>query len=147
MDSFFGIGLPELVLILILAGLVMGPQRIRQVARLLGRFVAQVQGLSRQFTRQLNSELDALDSDDVRGAMDEMKELRRQLIDLRSQLSSIPADMTKEGQKAVQEGKAVLNEEESKPPAGSQVSSNGKSAAPAETTSLPRPVEIPDDPE
>lgn len=151
MDSFFGIGLPELIFILILAGLIMGPHRIRQVARSLGRFVAQVQGLSRQFTQQLNAELDALDSDDVRGAIDEMKELRRQLADLRGQIGSLPAEMSREGKKAVKEGQATLAGKDSEKPAGSQVSSNGKSAEPADipadSMNLPRPIEVPDDPE
>ena len=79
MDSFFGIGFPELVLILLLAGMVMGPQRIRQVARTLGRLVAQVQGISREFTRQLNAELDAIDNKEMRGTINDVNELRQRL--------------------------------------------------------------------
>ena len=58
MDSFFGIGAPELVLILIIASMVMGPKRIGQTARWLGRTTAQLQNISRSFIRQLNAELD-----------------------------------------------------------------------------------------
>ena len=82
MDSFFGIGFPELVFILVLAGLVMGPQRIRQVARTLGRLIGQMQSVSRQFTRQLNAELDALDSPEFKGAMEDMKALREEVDEL-----------------------------------------------------------------
>ncbi|MCP5098981.1 MAG: twin-arginine translocase subunit TatB, partial [Chloroflexi bacterium] len=61
MDSFFGIGFPELVTILILAGIVMGPARIGRVARWLGRTTAQLQTISRGFMRQLSAELESVD--------------------------------------------------------------------------------------
>lgn len=87
MDSFFGIGLPELVLILLLAGIVMGPQRIRQAARWLGRMTAKLQAISRTFTRQLNAELDSMDGgEDLRGAMQDVQELRRQVYELQQEL-------------------------------------------------------------
>jgi len=60
MDSFFGIGAPELILILVIAGLVMGPERIGRTARWLGRTTAQLQGISRSFMRQLNADLDGI---------------------------------------------------------------------------------------
>jgi Sec-independent protein translocase protein TatA len=83
MESFFGIGLGELIVILILAGLVMGPQRVRQVAFTLGRYLARVQRASRQLTRELNAELDSLDGGELRGAAREMDELRRELASFR----------------------------------------------------------------
>lgn len=114
MDSFFGIGFPELVFILIIAGLVMGPHRIRHVARTLGRFVAQMQVVSRQFTRQLNAELDALDSPELKGAVEDMKDLRREVEDLRRQMRSMPQELASEGRstlrQAVNEGQQALEE-------------------------------------
>jgi Sec-independent protein translocase protein TatA len=83
MESFFGIGLGELIVILILAGLVMGPQRVRQVAFTLGRTLARLQRASRQLTRELNAELDSLDGGELRGAAREMDELRRELASFR----------------------------------------------------------------
>ncbi len=49
MDSFFGIGLPEFVLILVIAGMVMGPERIVRMARSLGVVTARLQNISRSF--------------------------------------------------------------------------------------------------
>ena len=90
MDSFFGIGAPELILILFLAGIVMGPQRIRQVAYWLGKTTAQLQAIARGFSRQLNAELDAVDgSGELRDTMKEMQDLRRQMADLRREVTSI----------------------------------------------------------
>lgn len=162
MDSFFGIGFPELVFILILAGLVMGPHRIRHVARTLGRLVAQMQAVSRQFTRQLNAELDALDSPEFKGAVEDMKALRREVDDLRRQVRSMPGELAKEGrgevQKAVAEGERAFKPV-SRQPAAPQ---RNEAAAPGEATggdqngqhspvpaldALPTPIDVADDPE
>lgn len=112
MDSILGIGLPELIVVLILAGLVMGPHRIRQVARILGRITAQLQGISRQFARQLNAELDALDGgDDIRGAMQDVRSLQREVESLRRELGGMQKSIVNEGKSAVREGEATFKGE------------------------------------
>ncbi len=87
MDSFFGIGAPELILILVIAGMVMGPERIGRTARWLGRTSSQLQSISRSFIRQLNSELD-LDgeSSEIKGAWNDMQDMRRQIEELKGEL-------------------------------------------------------------
>ena len=98
MDSFFGIGAPELVLILILAGIVMGPERIGQVARWLGKTTAQLQAISRQFVRQINAELTAADQgEELKGAMDDIKALQRQVRQLRDELKTTAMKPFEEG--------------------------------------------------
>ncbi len=87
MDSIFGIGLPELIFILLIAGIVMGPQRIRQTARWLGVMVVKLQRISRDFTRQLNAELDAADAGgDLRSTVDEVRQLKQQLAELKQEI-------------------------------------------------------------
>ena len=61
MDSVFGIGLPEFILIMLIAGIVMGPERIARTARWLGKTTAQLQAISRGFVRQLTAEIDGAD--------------------------------------------------------------------------------------
>ena len=51
----FGIGFPELVVILVLALLVLGPQRLPELARALGRAVAEL----KRATQDLKDEMDA----------------------------------------------------------------------------------------
>lgn len=159
MDSFFGIGFPELVMILILAGLVLGPQKIRKVARTMGRFVAQMQSISRQFTRQLNAELDALDSDEVKGAVEDVKQLQREMTDLRRQVSSLSDEAVAEGRKALEEGEKIFQGREVPPPEApgnvprkKEQPDNDKSAeaetpTPPSAADLPNPIPVPDDPE
>jgi sec-independent protein translocase protein TatB len=102
MDSIFGIGLPEFVLILIIAGMVMGPERIVRSARALGRLTAQLQNISRSFVRQLNAELDSVDKDgQLKDTIDELNQLRRQVADLRNEVLTIASGTMTESTRAL----------------------------------------------
>jgi Sec-independent protein translocase protein TatA len=160
MDNLFGIGMPELILILIIAGVVMGPERIGKVARWLGKTSAQLQLISRSFVRQLNNELDGLDDGRaLREAMNEVQTLRQELISLRQEFTTVTSA-------ASQEGKAALAEIENAIQPPSLKSMNGE-APPGGTTpgiyppsgtavatplnvsdnTLPKPVDVPGDAE
>lgn len=160
MDSFFGIGAAELVVILFLAGIVMGPKRIRQVAFWLGKVTAQLQAISRGFTRQLNAELSAIDGEgDMKDAWGEVQDLRQQLADLKREITSVATQPMVEGQQAVGEAKSAVdntirppnlgpenwiskaNEQQQPEPQKGESSKNG------ESKDLPSIVEISDDPE
>ncbi|UCG26079.1 MAG: twin-arginine translocase TatA/TatE family subunit [Chloroflexota bacterium] len=112
MDSFFGIGIPELIVILLLAGLIMGPQRIRQVAHTLGRITAQLQRVSREFTRQLNAELDALDDGSLRNTMDDVRQLQKEVDELRRELANAPKSLQGAGKRLTEETEAALKDTE-----------------------------------
>lgn len=145
MDSFFGIGFAELIVILILAGLVMGPARIRQVARTLGRWTAQLQGISREFARQLNAELDSLDDGgEMKETMREMREMREELISLRKELNQVPKAFIQDTKDAVEEGKAVLDGQE---PAYKPISRPSKESENGTSDRLPNAVDVPEDQE
>ncbi|MCI0393586.1 MAG: twin-arginine translocase TatA/TatE family subunit [Chloroflexi bacterium] len=139
MDSFFGIGLPELILILVLAGVMLGPHRIRQVARILGQTIGRIQLETRRLTRQLNAELDALDSEEVKATLQEVKELRQELQTLRRQADAVPRSIPQalgNASKALQrEGEQALREDGLEEP-------DSEKAPP-----LPTPVDVPGDPE
>ena len=144
MDSFFGIGLPELILILLLAGMVMGPQRIREVARKLGRITAQLQRISREFARQLNAELDTLDGQEVTDSLSELRQLQDELQALRRELSQAPQSILKETKNAVAEGQKALSsdtaKEDESPEANDVPATDQK-------TALPNRLDVPDDPD
>ncbi len=90
MDSVFGIGLPELVLILVIAGMVMGPERIVRMARTLGALTARLQNISRSFLRQLSHELDSVDdTGQLRGTAEELKRLQKEVSDLRKEVLTL----------------------------------------------------------
>ncbi len=61
MDSIFGIGGPELLLILVLATVILGPLRMIQMARSLGRLLRDLRNYSTELMSGLNEELAFLD--------------------------------------------------------------------------------------
>lgn len=152
MDSFFGIGAPELVVILLLAGIVMGPKRIQQVAFWLGKVTAQLQSISRNFTRQLNAELSTVDEGgELTDAWKEVQDLRRQLKDLRSEITSIASQPMAEGKKAVAEAKHVVENSIHPPPPHKQPKTNQipetMPSSSEQADGLPQALEVSDDPE
>ena len=153
MDNIFGIGAPELVLILIIAGIVMGPERIGRAARWLGKTTAQLQAISRGFMRQLNAELDGIDeAGDLRGAMNEVDELRRQIAELRDELISTAETPIRDTRKILDDTKREVDQTIAPP---SLIGgANGGNPEPKITEDpsptpqpLPKRVEVSDDPE
>ena len=74
----FGIGLPELLLILVLGLLVLGPQRLPEVARTVGRLYGQLRRASEEFQRTIRQDLETLDrQEDInrnKAVADELRE-------------------------------------------------------------------------
>lgn len=67
----FGIGMPELVVILVVALLVLGPKRLPEVARSIGRAVAEFRRQSTEVMEELQTQLDV--EDRARPAKDQPK--------------------------------------------------------------------------
>jgi len=156
MDSIFNIGGPELLLIMLLAGIVMGPKRIQTVAHWLGRMTAQLQAISRGFARQLNAELAAVDEDgELKGSFDEIQELRRQLNDLKKEITSVAVSPVNEIKSTIDETRQITNsimpphmgnKEEHEQKGGDDEKKTAVSP-PLPPSTLPSLVDIPDDPE
>jgi sec-independent protein translocase protein TatB len=61
MDGIFGIGGSELLVILLLAGIILGPERLARAAREIGKLVRNVKGYFSALSSELKVELDVLD--------------------------------------------------------------------------------------
>jgi sec-independent protein translocase protein TatB len=59
--DIFGIGGNELLVILLLAAIVLGPERLARSARELGKFVRNVKNYFASLSSELKAELDVLD--------------------------------------------------------------------------------------
>ena len=78
-----GVGFPELVLILVVALLVLGPQRLPEVARMLGRAYGQLRRASEEFQNTIRQDLAALErQDDVNRNKAVAQELRERFADV-----------------------------------------------------------------
>jgi Tat protein translocase TatB subunit len=53
----FGIGLPELVVIFVVALLVLGPQRLPELARALGRGIRELRNLTEDVRKEIDEEI------------------------------------------------------------------------------------------
>jgi TatA/E family protein of Tat protein translocase len=54
----FGIGVPEVMVILVVALLVLGPKRLPEIARSLGKGMAEFRRASNEFTRTLQASIE-----------------------------------------------------------------------------------------
>ena len=61
MDGIFGVGGNELIVILLLAGIILGPERLVRTARELGKFIRNMKNYFSALTDELKDELDVLD--------------------------------------------------------------------------------------
>jgi sec-independent protein translocase protein TatB len=71
MDSFFGIGLFELVMIAIIALVVMGPERLPGAMREVAKYMKQLRSISHEFQSQFSEELKMLEEIDPRRILNE----------------------------------------------------------------------------
>jgi sec-independent protein translocase protein TatB len=71
--NIFGIGGNELVVILLLAAIILGPERLARSAREAGKFVRNVRNYFNSLTSELKSELEVLD--DLQKVKKEMSSL------------------------------------------------------------------------
>jgi Sec-independent protein translocase protein TatA len=147
MDSIFGIGIPELVIILLLAGLIMGPQRIRQVAHTLGRITAQLQKVSKEFTRQLNAELDSLEDGSLRNTMDDVRQLQKEVEELRRELAEAPKSLQNAGKKLTQETEDTLKDATAVAKGTEQGTQDTQAEPSPPKSPLPKAIDVPGDPD
>ncbi len=58
--NFFGIGLPEMVLILVVALLVFGPKKLPEIGRSMGKAIRSFQDASKEFENEFKREAEQL---------------------------------------------------------------------------------------
>ena len=99
--NFLGIGLPEIVLISLIAVVVLGPERFPQAAVQVARGIKWLRGYATENTRDLRNEFAELTR--------EYEEMREELNEVRQAVSSGVATATKEITKVIDETKPALD--------------------------------------
>ena len=87
----FGVGLPELLVIMVLGLLVLGPQRLPEVARTIGRLYGQLRRASEEFQRTIRQDLAALErQEDANRNKAVADEIRERFADLEGVQTAMP---------------------------------------------------------
>ncbi|TET95174.1 MAG: twin-arginine translocase subunit TatB [Dehalococcoidia bacterium] len=98
--DFLGIGLPEIILILIVALIVVGPKRLPEVAAQIARVIRQLRGYATDVTSQMRSELDELTR--------EYEQVRKELEELRQVAAKDLDSVSREVERTVREAPAII---------------------------------------
>jgi Tat protein translocase TatB subunit len=98
--NFFGIGLPEIVLVSVIAVIVLGPERFPQAAVQVARAIKWLRGYANENTRELRREFEELTK--------EYEGLRAELMDVRKAVGSGVTSATSEISKVIDETKPTL---------------------------------------
>jgi Tat protein translocase TatB subunit len=98
--DFLGIGLPELIIILIVAVIVVGPKRLPEVAVQIARAIRQMRGYATDVTAQMRSELDELTR--------EYEQVRKELREFRQAAAKDLDSVSHEVDRTVRDVPAVI---------------------------------------
>ena len=98
--DFLGIGLPEIILVLIIAVVVVGPKRLPEVAVQLARVIRQLRGYATDVTSQMRSELDELTR--------EYEQVRKDLQEFRESATKEVRSVASEMDRAMREAPAII---------------------------------------
>lgn len=98
--NFLGIGVPEIVLILVVAVIVVGPQRLPEVAVQLARAIRYLRGYATDVTAQMRGEMDEL--------MKEYEQVRQELREFRDSARGGISSVTEEVERTLREGQPII---------------------------------------
>lgn len=95
-----GIGAPELIILLILALVVVGPKDLPLMMRKVGRFVGQARSMAREFQRGFDELGREAEMEELRKEIEALKDsnpassIRRELKDVEQELRDVKSEMT-----------------------------------------------------
>jgi sec-independent protein translocase protein TatA len=98
--DFLGIGLPEIILILVVALIVVGPKRLPEVAVHLARVIRQLRGYATDVTSQMRGELDELTR--------EYEQVRKELREFREATVKDVDSVTREVNRTARDASAII---------------------------------------
>lgn len=137
----FGIDSPELLVIAIVALVVIGPKEFPTLLRSWGKWMAKMRGMASEFRGHVDEMVRQSELDDVKKQLDAVPGLDLQSLDPTKQIKSLIQEGMAEGEKALADAKASIDNPLAEPESAPQIAVEPL-AEPA-TVSAPAVAEIP----
>ena len=140
----FGIDSPELLVIAIVALVVIGPKELPSLLRSWGKWMAQMRGMASEFRGHVDEMVRQSELDDIKKQLDATPGLDLQSLDPTKQIKSAIQEGMAEGEKALAEAKAAIDNPLAEPESAPQIAVEQAAAdpVPVEPQAEP-PVEAP----
>lgn len=133
----FGIDSPELLVIAIVALVVIGPKELPGMLRSWGKWMAQMRGMASEFRGHVDEMVRQSELDDIKKQLDSAPGLDLQALDPTKQIKSAIQEGMAEGEKALAEAKAAIDNPLVEPESAPQVAVDpAPVAAPAESAAI-----------
>lgn len=141
----FGIDSPELLVIAIVALVVIGPKELPGLLRSWGKWMAQMRGMASEFRGHVDEMVRQSELDDIKKQLDAAPGLDLQALDPTKQIKSAIQEGMAEGEKALAEAKAAIDNPLVEPESAPQVAVDPPAVAAAEpapivSEALPEPA-------
>ena len=132
----FGIDSPELLVIVIVALVVIGPKELPGLLRTWGKWMAQMRGMAAEFRGHVDEMVRQSELDEVKKQLESAQEgLDLKSLDPTKQIRGAIEDGMAEGEKAMADAKTALDNPLAEPESAPQVAAEPQIAAVAETES------------
>jgi sec-independent protein translocase protein TatB len=139
----FGIDSPELLVIVIVALVVIGPKELPSLLRTWGKWMAQMRGMAAEFRGHVDEMVRQSELDEVKKQLEGSPGLDLQALDPTKEIKQAIQEGMSEGEKSFNEAKSTfdnpLAEPESAPQVGAPAPQVAAEAAPAEVPAAPEP--------
>ncbi len=137
----FGIDSPELLVIAIVALVVIGPKELPGMLRSWGKWMSQMRGMASEFRGHVDEMVRQSELDDIKKQLDASPGLDLQSLDPTKQIKSAIQEGMAEGEKALAEAKAAIDNPLAEPESAPQVAVDPP--APITSEALPEPAAEP----
>jgi sec-independent protein translocase protein TatB len=129
----FGIDSPELLVIAVVALIVIGPKELPGMLRSWGRWMAQMRGMAAEFRGHVDEMVRQSELDEVKKQLESTPGLDLQALDPTKQIKSAIQEGMAEGEKALAEAKAQIDNPLVEPESAPQIAVEAAPAAAAAT--------------
>ena len=117
----FGIDSPELLVIAIVALVVIGPKEFPTLLRSWGKWMAKMRGMASEFRGHVDEMVRQSELDDVKKQLDAVPGLDLQSLDPTKQIKSLFQEGVAEGEKALADAKASIDNPLAEPESAPQI--------------------------